>query len=75
MGLLRGKGLIVSIGDWIREANERRWQRWRQEAIEEGYNLGYTDALQGKPPRPPGVSGKDGRGAPEADDNGRRGGQ
>ena len=42
----------MPIGDWIREANERRRQRLR----EEGYRKGYEDAQQGKPPRPPGAA-------------------
>lgn len=51
-GLLQAKELIMPIGDWIREANERRRQRLRQE----GYLRGYEDAQQGRPPRPPGTS-------------------
>ena len=74
----------MPIGDWIREAKERRRLRWRQEAIEEGhqagieegrqvgikegYERGYTDDQQGKPPRPPGVLEKDARGGPDSKD-------
>lgn len=59
-GLLQAKELIMPIGDWIREANERRRQRLRLEGreagFEEGYSLGYKDAQEGRPPRPPGTS-------------------
>ena len=39
----------MPIGDWIREANERR----RQKLWWEGYKLGYADREAGKPPRYP----------------------
>ena len=83
-GLLQAKELIMPIGDWIREANERRRERLRQEAIEEGrqvgieegrqvgieegYERGYTDAQQGKPPRPPGASDKNAQSGPDSKD-------
>ena len=37
----------MPIGDWIREANEKRRRKLRQE----GYNLGYDDRDAGKPRR------------------------
>ena len=37
----------MPIGDWIREANERRRRKLRQE----GYELGYADREAGKPHR------------------------
>ena len=43
------KELTMAIADWIREATERRRQRLRAE----GYRMGYEDAQQGKPCRPP----------------------
>lgn len=46
-GLLQIKELTMPIGDWIREANEKRRQKLRQE----GYNLGYDDRDAGKPRR------------------------
>ena len=59
--LLQMKEIAMPIGDWIREANERRRQRIRAEAIAEGmaegiaqgYRRGYEDAVQGKPPEVP----------------------
>ncbi len=43
----------MPIGDWIREANERRRQRIREEALaegrKEGYQIGYADGSRGKP--------------------------
>ena len=51
--LLQVKEIAMPIGDWIREANERRRQRLRAEAeakIAQGYRRGYEDAMQGKPP-------------------------
>ena len=47
--LLQVKEIAMPIGDWIREANERRRRRIR----DEGYRLGYQDAVQGKPPEVP----------------------
>ena len=56
-GLLQAKELIMPIGDWIREANERRRERLRRE----GYLRGYADAQEGKPPQwPSGDSQKNG---------------
>ena len=46
----------MPIGDWIREANERRRERWRREGFERGYEEGYADGRAGKPPTPPGDS-------------------
>ena len=46
-GLLQIKELTMPIGDWIREANEKRRRKLRQE----GYNLGYDDRDAGKPRR------------------------
>ena len=51
-GLLQIKELMMPIGDWIREANERRRERWRRE----GYLQGYDDGRAGKPANPPGDS-------------------
>ena len=51
-GLLQIKELMMPIGDWIREANERRRERLRRE----GYLQGYADRDAGKPPTPPGDS-------------------
>ncbi len=53
----------MSIGDWIREANERRQQKRR----ERDYLRGYEDAQEGKPPAPPGGSGKDTRNGSDSD--------
>ena len=47
--LLQVKEIAMPIGDWIREANERRRQRIRAE----GYRQGYEDATSGKPPEVP----------------------
>ena len=44
----------MAIADWIREANERRRERWRREAMQIGYRMGYADSQAGKPPNPPG---------------------
>ena len=57
----------MPIGDWIREANERRRQRLR----EEGYLKGYEDGRQGKPPRPQGDSGKGAQDATDPNDSKR----
>lgn len=46
-GILQIKELTMPIGDWIREANEKRRRKLRQE----GYNLGYDDSQAGKPRR------------------------
>ena len=51
-GALQARELMSAVADWIREATQRRRERWRQEA----YLQGYTDAQQGKPPRPPRAS-------------------
>lgn len=55
-GLLQIKELMMPIGDWIREANERRRERWRREGMQIGYKMGYADRDAGKPPNPPDVS-------------------
>ena len=47
---------MMAIADWIREATERRRERWRREAMLIGYKMGYADADAGKPPNPPGCS-------------------
>ncbi len=55
--LLQVKEIVMPIGDWIREANERRRQRIREEALaegrkegrKEGYQIGYADGSRGKP--------------------------
>ena len=62
---LQVKEIAMPIGDWIREANERRRQRLREEGREEGraegrkeghaagfaegYQSGYVDGAQGQP--------------------------
>ena len=55
--LLQVKEIAMPIGDWIREANERRRQRIRDEGKAEGialgYRRGYGDAIEGKPPEVP----------------------
>ena len=54
--LLQVKEIAMPIGDWIREANERRRQRLLAEEeakIAQGYRRGYEDAMQGKPPEVP----------------------
>jgi hypothetical protein len=65
-GLLQAKELIMPIGDWIREANEKRRERLREEGREqmkpeveaareeghqEGYVEGYEDSQEGRPPQ------------------------
>ena len=55
-GLLQIKELTMPIGDWIREANERRRERLRREGMQIGYKMGYADSQAGKPPSPPSVS-------------------
>ena len=63
--LLQVKEIAMPIGDWIREATERRRQRLRNEGREEGrkeghaagfaeghaqgYQIGYADGAQGQP--------------------------
>jgi hypothetical protein len=54
-GLLQAKELMMSIGDWFREANARREQRRRERDYMRGYEKGYEDAQKGSPPRPPGT--------------------
>ena len=59
--ILQAKELTMAIADWIRDANEKRRQRLRDEGrikgrIEgrrEGYLMGYDDGAEGKPSRPP----------------------
>ena len=67
--LLQVKEITMPIGDWIREANERRRQRLRDEGRKEGreegiqigldrgraegYGEGYIDGKEGNPPQPP----------------------
>ena len=60
-GLLQGKELVMSLGDWFREANARREQRRRVREYLKGYEKGYEDAREGKPPRPARDSGKGGQ--------------
>ena len=51
-GVIQVKEMPMAIADWIREATERRRERWRREA----YARGYADSQAGKPPNPPGDS-------------------
>lgn len=67
-GLLQLKEMAMAIADWIREATEKRRQRFieqgrqegRQEGIQigreqgrvEGYEEGYIDGKEGNPPQP-----------------------
>ena len=51
-GIIQVKEMPMAIADWIREATERRRERWRREA----YIQGYADRDAGKPPNPPGGS-------------------
>ena len=67
--ILQAKELTMAIADWIRDANEKRRQRLRDEGhsqglIEgirqgrgEGYDMGYDDRDQGKPRRRPSTNG------------------
>ena len=52
-GLLQIKELTMPIGDWIREANEKRREKLRQEGFDRGYVEGYADRDSGKPSRYP----------------------
>ena len=60
---------MMSIGDWIREATKRR----RQRLLRQGYDMGYADAQQGKPPRPPGGPDKNGPSPSGSNEGDRRG--
>ena len=63
--LLQIKELTMAIADWIREHNARNRERLlaqgRKEGVElgreegrvEGYYIGYSDAQEGNPQRPP----------------------
>ena len=68
-GILQFKELMMPIGDWIRQINERNRARLREEGKQEGraegYMMGYRDAQEGKPERPPAAT--NGKG-PEVDD-------
>ena len=50
--ILQAKELTMAIADWIRDANEKRRQRLRDEGRIEGYDMGYDDGAEGKPRRP-----------------------
>ena len=52
--VIQVKEMPMAIADWIREATERRRERWRREALQIGYQMGYADRDAGKPPNPPG---------------------
>ena len=49
-GLLQAKELMMPIGDWIREANERRRQRLREEGrqlgLEQGRQVGLKEGRE-----------------------------
>ena len=45
-GLLQAKEMAMSIADWIRDATERRRERWRQEGREEGIQVGRREGIQ-----------------------------
>ena len=51
-GVLQIKELTMPIGDWIREATEKRREKLRQES----YKQGYADRDAGKPRRYPRTS-------------------
>ena len=51
--ILQAKELTMAIADWIRDANEKRRQRLR----DEGYDIGYDDGSKGKPRRRPSTNG------------------
>ena len=67
--ILQLKELIMSIADWLKEINAKNREKWRQEGLEKGlqtgrqegrqegqreaYELGYSDAREGKPKQPP----------------------
>ena len=67
-GLIQAKEMTMSIGDWIREANERRQQRRR----EQDYLRGYEDAQEGKPPQPPGTRRQQREQPPDEEGGGNR---
>ena len=78
-GLLQAKELIMPIGDWIREANERRRERLREEGRKEGrkegreevlreiYGPNYQDHQGENRRRPPGTDDANGGGTDDAD--------
>ena len=55
-GVIQVKEMPMAIADWIREATERRRERWRREAYAQGYEEGFADGRAGKPANPPGDS-------------------
>ena len=70
-GVIQVKEMPMAIADWIREATERRRERWRREAMQIGYQMGYADSQAGKPPTPPGDSESKAEG-PRDDESGKR---
>jgi hypothetical protein len=71
-GVLQARELMSAIADWIRKDTERRREKWRRQMIEEGYKLGYKDAQEGKPPRPPGTSENGNQPRTGGEENGHR---
>ena len=71
-GLLQIKELMMPIGDWIREANERRRERLRREGFERGYEEGYADRDAGKPRRRVGSEDKPQEPEPRDDESGAK---
>ena len=65
-GVIQVKEMPMAIADWIREAAERRRERWRRESFERGYEEGYADRDAGKPRR---VSSENNPREPESRDD------
>ena len=74
-GLLQAKELVMPIGDWIREATERRRERWLEEGRQQGrlevlreiYGPDYPDSEEGKHPQSPDSNGTNGKDGTDAD--------
>ena len=67
-GLLQAKELTMSMADWIREQTRKR----RERLLRQGYDMGYSDAQQGKPPQPPGASNRDSQNPSDSNEGGRQ---
>ena len=70
-GVIQVKEMPMAIADWIREATERRRERWRREAYAQGYEEGFADGRAGKPPNPPSISDDKPQGTRD-DESGKR---